>query len=152
VRLRARRRGAPPPPRPRRAHTTLRAARRCGAGSRGAAAQVFGTVPLGRGSFTGAVRVPLHQLARKPRALSFAEAAALPLVGVTALQALFERNSLAPGEHLLLIGASGGVGHVALQAAAPRPAARALSALSDPREPRGAARAAVRVPASDDVA
>jgi NADPH:quinone reductase-like Zn-dependent oxidoreductase len=57
------------------------------------------------------------QLAHKPAALSFAEAAALPLVGITSIQALLEDHHLSPGQNLLLIGASGGVGHIALQVA-----------------------------------
>ena len=48
---------------------------------------------------------------------SFAEAAALPLVGLTALQSLVHDNGLCQGQHLLVIGASGGVGHVACQLA-----------------------------------
>ncbi|KAJ1490835.1 hypothetical protein T484DRAFT_1600347, partial [Baffinella frigidus] len=76
---------------------------------------VYGTVPIAHGSFAQFVKTPLHQIAHKPAHLSFAEAAALPLVGITAVQALTQSNSLKPGEHLLLIGASGGVGHVAIQ-------------------------------------
>ena len=78
---------------------------------------VFGTMPPGVGSFCEQVVAPLDQIARKPASLSFAEAAALPLVGLTAYQALLQDNGLCAGQHLLLIGASGGVGHVALQVA-----------------------------------
>jgi NADPH:quinone reductase-like Zn-dependent oxidoreductase len=49
-----------------------------------------------------------------PERLSFEEAAALPLVGMTALQAL-RRAGLAAGEHLLVNGAAGGVGSIAVQ-------------------------------------
>ena len=78
---------------------------------------VFGTAPPGRGTFAEYVAAPLYQVAHKPASLSFEEAAVLPLVGLTAIQALQYDNSLGGGQHLLLIGASGGVGHVALQVA-----------------------------------
>jgi NADPH:quinone reductase-like Zn-dependent oxidoreductase len=54
-------------------------------------------------------------LAPKPESLSFEEAAAIPLAGLTALQALRDRGELAAGEHLLVNGAAGGVGHLAVQ-------------------------------------
>ena len=78
---------------------------------------VFGTAPPMTGSFAEEIIVPLDQVAPKPRSLSFAEAAALPLVGLTALQSLVHDNGLCQGQHLLVIGASGGVGHVACQLA-----------------------------------
>ena len=78
--------------------------------------RVFGTSPIGVASVADVVEVPAHQVAHMPRGASFARAAALPLVGLTALQAL-RHNGLACGKRLLLIGASGGVGHVALQVA-----------------------------------
>lgn len=55
----------------------------------------------------------------KPRTLSFAEAAALPLVSITAWEALFDRLALTPDSEgvLLVIGATGGVGSVLLQLA-----------------------------------
>jgi NADPH:quinone reductase-like Zn-dependent oxidoreductase len=61
--------------------------------------------------------VRVDQAARKPAALSWVDAAALPLVGVTALQVL-EQHRVAPGQRVLVLGASGGVGHVLTQAAA----------------------------------
>jgi zinc-binding alcohol dehydrogenase family protein len=59
---------------------------------------------------------------RKPRTVSFAEAAALPLTGLAAWESLFERLGLDPhggdaGRTLLLIGAAGGVGSIAIQLA-----------------------------------
>ena len=68
------------------------------------------------GSFAETVSAPLDQIAKKTSTLTFLEAAALPLVGVTAAQA-FEQHGLASGQRLLVIGASGGVGHVAVQVA-----------------------------------
>lgn len=56
--------------------------------------------------------------ALKPARLSFAEAAAAPLVLITAWEALFERASLSAGERVLIHAGAGGVGHVAVQLAA----------------------------------
>ena len=56
-------------------------------------------------------------LALKPETLSFEEAAAIPMGGLTALQALRDQGELAPGERVLIVGAAGGVGHFAVQIA-----------------------------------
>ncbi len=56
-------------------------------------------------------------LARKPERLSHVEAAALPMPGLTAWQALFDHGKLQAGERVLITGARGGVGHVAVQLA-----------------------------------
>lgn len=65
------------------------------------------------------VAVPATCLARKPEALSFVEAAALPLAAVTADLCL-TRGGVAAGHEVLVIGASGGVGTYAVQLAAAR--------------------------------
>jgi len=59
---------------------------------------------------------------RKPRSLDFAEAAAIPLTGITAYEALFERlrfghDGASSGKSLLIIGGAGGVGSIAIQLA-----------------------------------
>ena len=56
-------------------------------------------------------------LAAKPESLSFEDAAAVPMGGLTALQALRDQGELAAGEWVLINGASGGVGHFAVQIA-----------------------------------
>jgi NADPH:quinone reductase-like Zn-dependent oxidoreductase len=56
-------------------------------------------------------------VARKPRKLSFAEAAAIPLAGLTAYQALTEALGVVRHETLLVTAAAGGVGHFAVQIA-----------------------------------
>jgi len=61
--------------------------------------------------------VPESALAAKPETLSFEEAAAIPMGGLTALQALRDQGELAAGERVLIHGASGGVGHFAVQIA-----------------------------------
>lgn len=55
--------------------------------------------------------------APKPRSLSFAEAAAAPLVLITAWEALYDRGRLQAGQRALIHGGAGGVGHVAVQLA-----------------------------------
>jgi len=61
--------------------------------------------------------VPTIVLAPKPARLSHEEAAALPMPGLTAWQALVVHGTLQPGERVLITGAHGGVGHVAVQLA-----------------------------------
>lgn len=56
-------------------------------------------------------------LAQKPATLSFAEAAAVPLVAITAWEALFDRGRLQSGQTVLVQAGAGGVGHVAIQLA-----------------------------------
>jgi NADPH:quinone reductase-like Zn-dependent oxidoreductase len=63
---------------------------------------------------------PSRQLARTPDELSDAEAGALPLAGLTAWQALVETASLEPEQRVLILGAAGGVGHLAVQIAKAR--------------------------------
>ena len=58
--------------------------------------------------------VPAEALAAAPRALDLADAAALPSVGLTAWQALFEQAGLQPGQRILINGAGGAVGGYAV--------------------------------------
>ena len=57
------------------------------------------------------------RLAQKPASLSFEQAAAMPMAGTTALQALRDHGRVQPGQRVLVIGASGGVGTFAVQIA-----------------------------------
>ncbi len=89
------------------------------AGDLAAGTEVFGMVDSNYGGACAeVVRVPVDELAAKPAALSMVEAAALPLVGLTALQGLRDELELRRGDRILLNGASGGVGTVAIQIAA----------------------------------
>jgi NADPH:quinone reductase len=56
-------------------------------------------------------------VAHKPKNLTMEEAAALPLVSITAWEALFDRGQIKPGQDVLVHAAAGGVGHVAIQLA-----------------------------------
>ena len=79
--------------------------------------EVFGAVPPLVGSFADLVSVPPAQLSAKPKSLTHAEAASLVLPGLTVVQAL-RQHGFRPGCRVLVIGASGGVGHIAVQVAA----------------------------------
>jgi NADPH:quinone reductase-like Zn-dependent oxidoreductase len=72
---------------------------------------------LSRGTFAEYVAAPLRTLARKPRNLSFEEAAGLPLVGLTAYQVLVKVLQIRRGETVLVHAAAGGVGSIAVQLA-----------------------------------
>jgi NADPH:quinone reductase-like Zn-dependent oxidoreductase len=65
------------------------------------------------GTYAELVSVPADCLAPKPRGLNWAEAAALPLVGVTTYRALFVRGRLHEGESMLVVGAGGGIATMA---------------------------------------
>lgn len=67
------------------------------------------------GTLAEKISVPAAQLAPKPAHLSWPEAAALPLAGLTAYRALFSRARLQPGERILISGIGGGVALFALQ-------------------------------------
>lgn len=67
------------------------------------------------GTFATEVAVPANQLHPKPIHLSWEEAAALPLAGVTAYRALFSQGELQAGETVLITGIGGGVATFALQ-------------------------------------
>lgn len=70
------------------------------------------------GTYAEKVRVPRECVIPKPPHLSWVEAAALPLVGLTTYRALFTRGRLRPGESLLVLGAGGGVATMAVSLAA----------------------------------
>lgn len=76
--------------------------------------EVFGTCD---GSFAEYVGARAERLAPKPANLTFEQAAAVPISGVTALQSLRDRGKVEPGQKVLIIGAAGGVGSFAVQLA-----------------------------------
>ncbi|MEG3162763.1 NADP-dependent oxidoreductase [Sphingomonas sp. LB2R24] len=79
---------------------------------------VYGRPRDGRiGTFAERIVVSEADLAAKPASLSMAEAASLPLVGLTAWQVLVERAGLKCGQKILIHAGSGGVGTIAIQLA-----------------------------------
>lgn len=76
--------------------------------------EVFG---IGRGSFAEYAAAKESKLAIKPADLPFDQAAAVPVSGLTAIQAVRDVARVEPGQHVLVIGASGGVGTYAVQLA-----------------------------------
>lgn len=80
--------------------------------------EVFGDLSgCGWGGFAEYVTVPEHALALKPANISFEEAAATPMAGVTALQGLRDKGKIKLGQKVLIYEASGGVGTFAVQIA-----------------------------------
>ena len=69
------------------------------------------------GSFAEYAVTRPEKLVRKPARLSFEQAAAVPISGVTALQALRDKAHVRPGQTVLVVGAGGGVGTLAVQIA-----------------------------------
>lgn len=59
----------------------------------------------------------VSSLAHKPKSLTMVEAAALPLVSITAWEGLIDRAQVQPGQRVLVYGATGGVGHIGVQLA-----------------------------------
>ena len=78
---------------------------------------VFGAC---RGAFAELACAPERGLAAKPDTLSFEQAAALPVAGLTALQGLRDHGRLAAGQRVLITGAAGGIGSFAVQIAKAR--------------------------------
>ena len=76
--------------------------------------EVFG---IGKGSFAEFTAAREDKLAHKPARLTFEQAAAMPISGLTALQGLTDVGRLAAGQRVLVIGASGGVGTYGVQIA-----------------------------------
>ena len=82
--------------------------------------EVYGYKLLGNGTYAEYAAVDASLIAPKPPSLSFAAAAALPCAGLIAYDAIVNTLALKPGESILIAGASGGVGHLAVQIAKAR--------------------------------
>lgn len=70
-----------------------------------------------KGTFAEYIALPESYLALRPQKITMEEAGGIPLVGLTAYQALFQAGNLQEGQTLLILGASGGVGSMAIQLA-----------------------------------
>ncbi|HTN62373.1 MAG TPA: NADP-dependent oxidoreductase [Devosia sp.] len=76
---------------------------------------VFAFLGPGRGSYGEYAIVKREEAAPKPANINHAEAAAVPLAGLTAWQGLFDHGQLRAGQRVLIHGGAGGVGHFAVQ-------------------------------------
>ncbi|WP_371641789.1 NADP-dependent oxidoreductase [Streptomyces mirabilis] len=97
--------------------------------------QVIGFLPMaGPGAAAEYVLAPVEALTRAPKSVALSDAAALPLVGLTAWQALFEHAKLTAGQRVLVNGAGGAVGGYAVQLA--KQAGAFVIATAGPRNSR----------------
>lgn len=79
---------------------------------------VYGMLPVrGGGAYAEYAAGPATGVAHKPSSLDHVQAAAVPVVALTAWQALFEAGELTAGQTVLIHAAAGGVGHIAVQLA-----------------------------------
>jgi NADPH:quinone reductase-like Zn-dependent oxidoreductase len=76
---------------------------------------VFGSA---NGSYAEYAAASEDRLAPKPDNVTLEQAAALPMAGLVALQAVRDHGNVQPGQQVLIVGASGGIGHLAVQIAA----------------------------------
>lgn len=73
-----------------------------------------------QGTYSDEIVVPANLAAPMPRGLTYVEAASLPLVGLTVWQALVEVGNVQPGDKVLILAGSGGIGSAAIQVAKAR--------------------------------
>ena len=107
-----------------------------GAGVRGLAMgdKVYGTATIlggGSGAFAQFAAAPAGTLAKAPTGLGLAEAAALPLTAVSALEVIDEKLKVGKGQKILIHGGSGGIGTIGIQLAKHRGAFVATTFLGD---------------------
>ncbi|MCH5583735.1 NADP-dependent oxidoreductase [Shimazuella sp. AN120528] len=81
--------------------------------------EVYGMIrfPYIGGGYAEFTTAPVSQIALKPSSMDHLQTAALPMPALTAWQALFDKGNLQSGQTILIHGASGGVGHIAVQLA-----------------------------------
>ena len=80
----------------------------CAGGLKGMAGNI-------EGALADFMLADVNLIAQKPKTLSFSEAAALPLVAITAWEGLFDRAYINPDSHILIHAGTGGVGHMGIQ-------------------------------------
>ena len=90
------------------------------------------------GTYAELIRIPAENVMPKPKRLSWEEAAALPLAGLTAWRALISRAVLRPGETVLVLGIGGGVATFALHIARAAGARVVVTSSSDDKLARAA--------------
>jgi NADPH2:quinone reductase len=82
--------------------------------------EVYGYKLLGNGTYAEFMTIRADWVAHKPTTLTHAEAASVPCVGLTAHQAMIDALDIQAGESVVVTGAAGGVGTIAVQLAADR--------------------------------
>lgn len=90
------------------------------------------------GTYAELIRIPAENVMPKPKRLSWEEAAALPLAGLTAWRALISRAGLRPGENVLVLGIGGGVATFVLHIARAAGARVIVTSSSDEKLARAA--------------
>ena len=79
--------------------------------------EVYGYKLMGNGTYAEYAAIDAGLVGHKPASLSFIEAAAIPCAGLVAYDAIVNTLAMAAGESILIAGASGGAGHLAVQIA-----------------------------------
>lgn len=80
--------------------------------------EVYGSAIVlsgGSGAYAETAKVSVAKIAAKPKTANFEEAAALPVAGLTAVEAVADQAKLQKGQKILIHGGAGGVGHMAIQ-------------------------------------
>lgn len=78
---------------------------------------VYGLSPLGPGAFAEYTVAKVHEVAHKPKSLDYVQAASVPLPATAAWKSIFELLEVKSGERLVILGAAGAVGGIAVQLA-----------------------------------
>jgi NADPH:quinone reductase-like Zn-dependent oxidoreductase len=78
---------------------------------------VYGYLGTHTGGYAESVAAPASEFVRKPKQINFDTAAAVPVAALTAWQGIFDLGKLASGQRILITGASGAVGSMAVQLA-----------------------------------
>ncbi|MBB3149344.1 NADPH:quinone reductase-like Zn-dependent oxidoreductase [Phyllobacterium trifolii] len=76
---------------------------------------IDGGYPGNPGSYAEYKVIHGAYVSRKPASVDFVQAAALPVVGLTAWEAVFDKGNVKSGDHVLVHGGAGGLGHIAIQ-------------------------------------
>src|SRR5712691_999677 len=79
--------------------------------------EVYGYLSAHSGGYAEYVAAPASEFVRKPKQIDFDTAASVPVAALTAWQGIFDHGKLASGQRILITGASGGVGSMAVQLA-----------------------------------
>jgi NADPH:quinone reductase-like Zn-dependent oxidoreductase len=90
---------------------------RAGSGDFAVGDEVYGYLGAYSGGYAGYVAAPASEFVRKPKQIDFDTAASVPVAALTAWQGIFDHGKLAGGQRILITGASGAVGSMAVQLA-----------------------------------